>query len=549
MKQSAGGGVQNIAMKIPKNFLSVLCVLLFVSCGSGNGARDTVDISRKDTLNINIGTEPPTLDWSLATDVTSFTIINNIMDGLAAFDEKYEPVPALARNWGVSEDRKTYTFKIREKVFWTDGVPLRAGDFLYSWKRILHPETAGSYAYFLFDIQNARKFNSGEIRDFGKVGVKAPDDHTLIVTLERPRAYFLNLVTFMSTFPMRKDIVERYGTKWTEAVNIATLGPYKLKEWKHHKEVFIEEYEGYWGEKPKSAKKVKMIMNENPVSTLALYESGELDFLDSKGIPLLEVPRVMKLPDFKRSVVFRNNYIGFNTEKAPFDDPLVRKAFASSIDRKSLAGLLQGAGIPVTSWIPIDMLAHNPGIGLRFDPQEARKFLEMAGYPNGKGFPQTSFLYPDTGNNRIVAEAFQGMWKEHLGIEVKLVNQEWAVYLSTLRTDPPPVFRAGWQADFPDPHNFMNLFECKSGNNRTRWCDPEYDRLVEKAAGTLDRKRRMDLYHDAQRILLETGVAIVPYLNSVQQNMIKPYVRGLEPDRLNFLYFSEVSFVNTSAPD
>lgn len=531
-----------------KIFLGVFFGLLFLSCGSGNRAPDAEDVSRKDTLNINIGTEPPTLDWSLATDVTSFTVINNIMDGLAAFDERYEPVPSLAQSWSISEDGKTYIFKIREKVFWTDGKPLRAADFLYSWKRILKPETAGSYAYFLFDIKNARAFNSGEIKDFDKVGVKAPDDRTFIVTLEKPRAYFLSLVTFMSTFPLRKDIVEKYGSKWTEADSIVTLGPYRLKKWKHHEEVLIEEYGGYWGEKPKSAVKVKMIMNENPVSTLALYESGELDFLDSKGIPLLEVPRIMKLPDFKQSVVFRNNYIGFNTEKAPFDNALVRKAFASSIDRKSLAGLLQGAGIPITSWIPVDMLAHNPGVGLQFDAQEARKFLEMAGYPNGKGFPQTSLLYPDTGNNRIVAEAFQGMWKEHLGIEVKLVNQEWTVYLSTLRTDPPPVFRAGWQADFPDPHNFMNLFECKSGNNRTRWCNPEYDRLVEKAAGTLDRKRRASLYHDAQRILVETDVPIVPYLNSVQQNMIKPYVKGLEPDRLNFLYFSEVEFSDSSAP-
>jgi len=547
VKQIASdGAVNSVFMNKLKNSLLAFCVLLFVSCGCGNRPPTAIDISHKDTLNINIGTEPPTLDWSLATDVTSFTIINNIMDGLAAFNKEYEPVPSLAQSWRISEDGRTYTFKIREKVFWTDGKPLKAGDFLYSWERILKPETAGSYAYFLFDIENAKEFNSGKIDNFDKVGVKALDDHTLVVTLTKPRAYFLNLVTFMSTFPLRKDIVEKYGTKWTEASNIVTLGSYRLKKWSHHEEVLIEEYKNYWGEKPKSAKKVKMIMNENPVSTLALYESGELDFLDSKGVPLLEVPRLMKLQDFRQSVVFRNNYIGFNTAKAPFDNLLVRKAFASSIDRKSLAGLLQGAGEPITSWIPIDMLAHSPRIGLPFDVQKARKFLEMAGYPNGKNFPQTTFLYPDTGNNRIVAEAFQGMWKEHLGIEVKLVNQEWAVYLSTLRTAPPALFRAGWQADFPDPHNFMNLFECGSGNNRTNWCDPEYDRLVQKAAEILDRGQRKDLYDDAQRILTETGVPIVPYLNSVQQNMIKPYVKGLEPDRLNFLYFSEIEFANPS---
>ncbi len=531
-------------MNIFKKLLLVLFVSFPLSCVSDSKVSSEPDISGKDTLNINIGTEPPTLDWSLATDSTSFTVINNIMDGLAKFDERYEPVPALARSWQVSEDGRTYTFVIREKVFWTDGKPLAAKDFLYSWERILRPETAGSYAYFLFDIENAREFNAGKITDFAKVGVKAPNDGTLVVTLSRPRAYFLSLLTFMSTFPMRKDIVEKHGSRWTEADNIATLGPYTLKRWKHHEEILIEWYRNYWGEKPKSAKKVKMIMNENPVSTLALYESGELDFLDSRGIPLLEVPRLRKLPDFTESLVFRNNYIGFNTEIPPFDNPLVRKAFASSVDRASLAELLQGAGVPATSWIPVDMLAHNPRIGLSFNVKKARDFLAKAGYPNGKNFPETAFLYPDTGNNRLLAEAFQSMWKQHLGIEVKLVNQEWAVYLSTLRTAPPPIYRAGWSADFPDPHNFMNLFECKSGNNRTKWCNPKYDRLVEQAARVRNRKERVTFYDQAQKILLETDVPMFPYLNSVQQNMIKPYVRGLEPDRLNFIYMDKVEFVN-----
>lgn len=525
--------------------LLAFCSSFLLSC-SGDGA--SFDISTKDTLNINIGTEPPTLDWSLATDSTSFTVILNIMDGLAEFDENYLPRPALAQSWKVSEDRRTYTFSIRPDVFWTDGKPLVAGDFLYSWKRILTPETAGDYAYFLFDVKNAKEFNSGLIKDFSEVGVKAPDASTLVVTLTRPRSYFLSLVTFMSTFPMRRDVVEKHGSKWTEAENIVTLGSYRLEKWKHHSEILIVENETYWGKRPKGAKKVKMIMNENPVSALALYESGELDFLDSKGIPLLEVPRLMKLSEFTQSAVFRNNYVGFNVRKAPFDNPLVRKAFGSAIDRKNMAKLLQGSGVPATSWIPSGMLAHNPSLGLPFDRHKAKELLAGAGYPDGKGFPTVSFLYPDTGNNRIIAEAFQSMWKEHLGVEVKLVNQEWAVYLSTLKNDPPNIFRAGWQADFPDPHNFMNLFECASGNNRTRWCEPEYDDMVARASETSDSKKRKALYDRAQKILTERDTPIVPFLISVQQNMIKPYAKGLEPDRMNFLYFRKVEFTNPSAP-
>ncbi len=524
-------------------FSFFLCVFFLVSCGQ-SGSGDPDFSLKKDTLNINIGTEPPTLDWSLATDGTSFGVITNIMEGLAEFDDNYEPVPALSSGWKISEDEKTYVFTIRENVFWTDGKHLSSADFLYSWKRLLNPKTGGGYAYFLFDIKNARKFNSGEITDFSKVGIKTPNDRTLVVTLEEPRAYFLSLLTFMSTFPMREDVITKHGTKWTEPANIVTLGPYTLSLWNHHQKIIIERYENYWGEKPKDVKKVKMIMNENPVSVLALYESGELDLLDGRGMPLLEIPRLMKLPDFVSTVVFRNNYVGFNTKKPPFDNLLVRKAFASAIDRKSLAELLQGTGIPITSWIPIEMLSHNAQIGISFSPKRAKKYLRDAGYPDGKGFPRVQFLYPDTGNNRIAAEAFQGMWREHLGVDVELSNQEWTVYLSTLRTDPPPLYRAGWQADFPDPHNFMNLFECGSGNNRTLWCNEQYDLLVKTAARTRNRDKRTTLYNKAQKLLIETDAVIVPYLNSVQQNMVKSYVKGLEPDKMAIPHFDKVRFVN-----
>jgi len=290
-----------------------------------------------------------------------------------------------------------------------------------------------------------------------------------------------------------------------------------------------------------------MIMNENPTSALALYESGELDFIDGRGIPPLEVPRLRLSPEFKAEPQFRGNYIGFNVKKPPFDNPLVRRAFSAAIDRASLAELIQGAGIPSTSWIPKGMLGYDPEVGIKFNPEQAKAWLAEAGYRDRKGFPKVTFLYPDVGSNRIVAEAIQSMWKEYLGVEVELDNQEWKVFLSTLDTDPPPVFRAGWGADFPDPHNFMNLFECKSGNNRTRWCNPEYDNLVEKAAEENNPEKRIAIYREAQKILTEIDVPIAPIFISVQQNMIKPYVVGLDPDPLGLVLFYKVYFVNKNS--
>ncbi|MEQ9619964.1 MAG: peptide ABC transporter substrate-binding protein [Deltaproteobacteria bacterium] len=524
-------------------------ILLFVSTflifGCGNNSGNDIDWSQKDTLNINIGNEPPTLDPSRATDTTSYTVLNNLMEGLTQFDEEFKPRPALAESWEMSDDGKTYIFKIRENVKWTDGKPLRAQDFEYSWKRILSPETGGDYAYFLYDIENAEEYNTGKINDVNKVGVRALDDNTLEVKLKRPASYFPSLLSFMSTYPIRKDVVEKHGLKWTEPANIVTLGPYTLTSWKHHDHILLTKNPDYRGEPPK-IEKVKLIMNENPSSALAQYEAGQLDYADSKSIPPLEVPRLKDLDDFTTTLQFRGNYIAFNVGKPPFDNPLVRKAFAASIDRQSIVGLIQGAGITTKSWIPKNMLGYNPDIGIEFDPEQAKKWLAEAGYPGGKGFPEVSFLWPDVSNNRVIAEALQSMWKEYLGIKVELTNQEWKVYLSTINTDPPEIHRAGWGADFPDPHNFMTLFTCNSGNNRTRWCNPEYDRLVEEAAQETERGKRKELYDKAQKILTEDDAPIAPFYISNQQNMIKPYVKGLKPNPLDLLLFKKAYFEDNS---
>lgn len=518
--------------------LVFIAALALVSCGGDKGAESA---AKRDTININLGNEPPTLDWSMATDVSSYTVLNNIMDGLTQFDAEFHPLPALAESWTVSDDGKTYTFNIREGVEWTDGKPLTAGDFEYSWKRLLNPETGADYAYFLYDIVNAEEYNTGEINDADKVGIKVVDDDTLEVTLKKPAAYFPSLLSFMATYPMRKDVVEEHGIRWTEPENIVTLGPYRLTSWKHHDHILLTRNGGYWGDKPR-IEKVRIIMNENPSSALAQYESGELDYADSKSIPPLEVPRLKDLPDFKTTLMFRTNYIAFNVEKPPFDNPLVRKAFAASIDRQSIVDLIQGAGVTTKSWIPNNMLGYNNEVGIDFDPEQAKKWLAEAGYPDGKGFPAVSFLWPDVSSNRIIAEALQSMWKMYLGVKVNLMNQEWKVYLSTINTDPPEIHRAGWGADFPDPHNFMTLFTCTSGNNRTRWCNKEYDALVYRAAEETDPAKRKELYDKAQKILTENDVPIVPFYVSNQQNMIKPYVKGLVPNPLDLVLFKYVYF-------
>ncbi|MEM4658800.1 MAG: peptide ABC transporter substrate-binding protein, partial [Candidatus Methanosuratincola sp.] len=518
----------------PKSLKLLVIALVFLlaatSCRSGEGSTPPT----RDSLRVNLASEPPTLDWTLARDATSITVITNLMQGLTQFGKGFRVEPSLAEGWDVSRDGREYTFYLRRDVRWTDGVPLKAGDFVYSWRRLLDPATGADYAYFLYDIENARAFNSGLIKDPSVLGFKARDDHTLTVRLSHPASYFPSLLTFVSTYPLREDVLERHGASWTKPENIVTLGPYRLAEWRHHERITLVRNLLYWGEPPK-IDRVEMIMSGNPSAALALYESGELDFLDGKDIPTLEVPRLRKSPEFVVTSQFRGNYIGFNVRKPPFSNPLVRRAFSAAIDRKRLVELIQGAGIPDPSWIPRGMLGYSPEVGIKYDPEQARRWLAEAGYPEGRGFPEVEFLYPDVGNNRIVAQALQSMWKKTLGVTVKLNNQEWKVYLSTLKTDPPELWRAGWGADFPDPHNFMNLFECSSGNNHTGWCNERYDRIIEEGAREQDPARRKALYVEAQKILVEEDVPIAPIYTSIQYSMVKPYVKGLKINELSLL--------------
>jgi oligopeptide transport system substrate-binding protein len=206
----------------------------------------------------------------------------------------------------------------------------------------------------------------------------------------------------------------------------------------------------------------------------------------------------------------------------------VRKAFAMAIDRDTFPKILQGGEKPASSWIPPGMLAHNAKIGVHFNPPEARRLLREAGYPDGKGFPRVVLAYNTEEDHKLVAEAVQSMWQRNLGVVVTLDNQEWKVYLKKLQNDPPHIFRLGWGADYPDPDNFMKLFTANSGNNNTRWKNPRYDQLLELAARELDVKKRVKLYDDAQKILVETDLPIIPLFWTSESTLLNPRFTGLE---------------------
>ena len=511
----------------------ILCGLI-TACSGGND--DTRQVFRMPISN-----EPPTLDWTLATDSVSFDILTNIMEGLTQYDVNMEPVPAVARHWEISDNGRIITYYLRDDVFWTDGQPVKASDFEYSWKRLLNPATAAQYAYFLFDIENAYEYNSGKITDPSKVGVSAKSDLVLEVRLKKPVVYFPSITTFMVTFPQRKDIVEKFGDRWTDPDKIVTNGPFKLTKWKHEYKLELSANDKFYEGRPSLDAILAYVVREK-TTALTLYETGELEMVE---LPPVAIPHFKKHKEFDSLPQLRGYYYGINVTKAPFDNPLVRRAFAHSIDRSRLPLLLKGGEFPTSSWIPKGMFGHNPNIGAKFNPVTAQKLLAQAGYPDGTGFPETVAMYNTNDTNRLIGEFLQAQWKEYLNVNIQLESQEWKVFLNRLQGDPPQVFRLGWGADFPDPDNFMNLFISTSGNNRLRWSNSRYDELVALGATLNNPKERQSVYDEAQRILTETDTAMIPLFVSTQNLLIKPYVSGFEINPMELMYLKKVSLANT----
>jgi len=505
-------------------------MLLFWGCGSP----ESTDPSR--TLRLALSSEPPTLDWSLATDNVSFDVLTNIMEGLTQYDDNLNPIPAIAERWEFSEDGKTVTFYLRDDATWTDGTSVTADQFEYAWKRLLNPATAAQYAYFLFDVVNAAEYNSGKIKDPDQVGVRALSPTVLEVKLKRPVIYFPSLTTFMVTFPQRRDLIERHGDHWTDAENLVTNGPFRLVKWQHEYKLVLKTNPRYYDTAP-SLDGVLYYIVRQPTTELTLYETGELDVAE---LPPVAISHYEGSPDLQRLPLLRGYYYGFNVSKPPFDDARVRRALSHAIDRSRIPNILKGGELPTASWIPKGMFGYNPDIGPKFDPGKARALMQEAGYGAEKPFPEFTIAYNTVETNNLIAEFVQAQWKEHLGLQVKLHKMEWKVFLSRLAIDAPPVFRLGWGADFPDPDNFMNLFTSTSGNNRLRWENPRYDALIARGASERDLVERQKIYDEAQTLLTETDASIISLFIQTQNILIKPHVKRLNPNALEWMYLKRV---------
>jgi len=500
--------------------------------------------SKEQVLRVRYGGEPENLDPEKATGVPEANYLQAMFEGLTELDNDGLPKPAAAEKWEVSPDGLVYTFHLRANK-WSNGDPVTAQDFVYAWKRLLNPTTAAEYAYMLFPIKGAEAYNNGK-GSADAVGVKAIDDKTLEVTLEKPTAYFLGVLAHNSAYPVNPKVVEANGDKW--AGDIATLvgnGAFKATEWQHGSKLVMVKNDQYWDKDKVKLNKIEWTLVEEAATALSMFENNQLDFVDEP--PMMEVERLKKENKLQIAKLIGSYYYEFNTKKAPFDNPKVRKAFALAIDREAIVKeVLHDVHKPLYAWIPYGFtnpetkkdLREEGGDLFKANVEEAKKLLAEAGYPDGKGLPTITLLYNTNESHKAVAEAVQEMWKKNLGVTVELLNQEWKVFLGSRKSGDFQVARAGWIGDYTDPMTFGDYLLTNGGNNYGRYSNPAYDKLIATAQGTLDQNVRMQAMHDAEKIAMD-DMAVAPIYSYSHYFTLNPKVKGLvnpPNDTTNFRY-------------
>ncbi|WP_232699905.1 peptide ABC transporter substrate-binding protein [Brevibacillus daliensis] len=485
-------------------------------------------------VKINLHSEPPTADPGLAEDATSGAVIRATYDGLTRTDAEAKPQNSVAQDIKISDDKKTYTFTLRDSK-WSNGEPVTAHDFEFAWKRALSKELASNYAYQLYYIKNGEKYNKGEV-PADQVGIKATDDKTLVVELENPTPFFLELTSFYTYFPVNKKLVESNKTWANEAATIVSNGPFKMTEWQHKSKLVLEKNEHYWDKDTVKLDKLEFAMVEDENSELAMFQNGELDWAGHPTgmIPLDAIKPLKDSNELKVNPKASIYWYKFNTDKEPFNNAKIRKAFAYAINRQEVVDNVTQAGqLPALGMLPPSMAYKKEGFFKDGDAETAKKLLEEGMKEMGwSKLPPVTLSFNTAESHKKIAEAIQDQWKKNLGVDVKLENAEWKVYLDKLHEGNYQVGRMGWNADFNDPINYIEMFkDKKGGNNDTNWENAEYKQLVNDANKETDIAKRADMLKKAEEIFMDE-MPLAPIYYSTDTWVQNPKFTGVILDSL-----------------
>lgn len=507
-----------------------------------------VDTARaQGLLLLGNGTDPATLDPHLATGTPEHHILDALFEGLVtpAADNPDGHAPGAAERWQ-TEDYVHWTFHLRRDGRWSDGTPVTARDFLFAYERILTPALAADYAPMLYPLRNAEAFNTGKITDFRQVGVEAPDDHTLRLTLKGPAPYLLSMLKHYAWYPVPRHAIERHGrmtdrvSPWTRAGHFVGNGAFQLKEWRLNHYLAVERNPHYWDAASVRLNGIHFFPIVSDATEERAYRDGQLHA--TQTLPLAKIPDYRSQPDCRIDPLIGVYFYRCNVTVKPLDDPRVRRALALALDRASLTGNVLRAGQqPAHGFTP-------PGCAegyttprvLEFDPERARRLLAEAGFPEGRGFPELEILINTSEAHRVIAEAVQEMWKQHLNVRVGVRNEDWGVYLESQRKLAFSLSRAAWVGDYLDPSSFLTMWRTGDGNNNTGWSRTEYDALLDASAREGDPTRRFEILGRAERLLLDE-LPVLPVYWYVHAWLKRPEVQGWPPSVLDSRCYKAIS--------
>jgi oligopeptide transport system substrate-binding protein len=482
-------------------------------------------------LNLHNGGDITSLDPQKLSGDWENRVSGDIFEGLLTEDVNADAVPGQAESWTVSPDQLVYTFKLRDGIMWSDGVPVTANDFVFSFQRLMDPKNAAEYAYLQFTIKNAQAINEGKITDMSQLGVKAIDDKTLEITLEQPSPYFLKALTHYTAYPLPKHEMDAKGADWVKVENIVTNGPYKPVEWVPGSHVLTTKNDKYYDVAKLQIDGVKFVTLEDNAAALKQYRAGEFDILTDFPKDQYEWIKT-NLPGQAHVAPFAGlYYYVVNSTKKPFDNPNVRKALSMAVNREVIGPSILGTGeLPAYSWVPPGMSGYGEPVYLSWKDMpyndklaEAKKLLADAGIT-----PETplkaQLRYNTNDNHKRIAVAIAAMWKP-LGIDVELYNTETKVHYDEMQRGLVEIGRAGWLADYNDADNFLNLLKTGIEHNYGKWSNKEYDKLLDDGNKETDQAKRSELFHKAEKIALDDSAAI-PIYYYLSDNIVSPKITG-----------------------
>ncbi len=499
-------------------------------------------------LSVQIGPNPETIDPALNSAVDGGNMLLHTFECLLTVAEDGTLAPGQAESWETSEDGLTWTFHLRDGLKWSDGSPLTANDFVYSWRRVCDPMVAAPYAETVLGMVEGYADAIGG--NLEALGVEATDDSTLVVHLSQPCSYFGSLAAFATLSPVQQATIDANGDGWAVAADTYVCnGPFYISDWVPGSYIMCTKNPNYWNAGAIKLDGIKFNLIEDANAAYSAYQTGEVLFI--KDVPTEEIPSLEGNEEFHVEPIIGTYYLSLNTQREPFNDPKVRKALSLAIDREYVANtLMQGTYSPAGNfmgpgWIDTDgkEFIENANGGQPYidttnheaNVEEAKKLLEEAGYPGGEGFPAITYSTNDAGYHKVVAEYLQQAWAE-IGVELQVDIVEWASFTPMRRNGDYDASRNGWVGDYSDPSNMLDLLYSTNGNNDGKFNNAEYDAAMDISRTTLDAKERSEALHKAEDIIMdEAGCVPVAYYNDFWLQSSK--ITGMWHSAYGYWYF------------